>query len=135
MKNSVALQKITKSAVGSYVEETHELGFVAPFASAIKLIECTRIANTSKIPCIDRRVETLKVGDKLYLLRDAGNLSDAYAVKIETKDHDMLGFLPCDCNEIIARMLDADKIFYAEVLSINTVGPWHKIDIAVYLDD
>lgn len=134
-QNSVALSKITKSAVGSYVEETKELGFVQPFANAIKVVECTRIANTSKTPCIETLIAKLKVGEKLYLVREIGNLADAYAIKIETKDHEKLGYVPCDCNELIARMIDGDKIFYAEILSISKIGPWNKIDVAIYLDD
>ena len=129
------LQKITKSAVGSYVEGGRELAIANPFANNIKIIECTRVANTSKMPRIDSIVKSLKVGDKLYLVREVGNLQDEYAVRIENKEHERLGYLPCDCNELIARMIDGDKIFYAEVLSFETVGPWHKIDIAVYLDD
>ena len=132
---NTALQRIAKSAVGSFVEGGNTLGFVNPFANSIKVIEHTRIASTSNVPGIDSSVKSLNVGDKLNLVRESGNLQDEYAVRIETLKHEHLGYLPCDSNELIAHMLDGGKIFYAEVLSKETIGPWHKIDIAVYLDD
>ncbi|WP_079536189.1 HIRAN domain-containing protein [Phoenicibacter congonensis] len=133
--NSYGLSKISKSAVGGYVEGGSELGFVKPFSNAIKVITNTRVANTSKTPNIDYLMKNIKIGDRLLLAREKGNLNDAFAVKIETKNHEKLGYLPCDCNEIVARLMDGDKEFYAEVTSSEVIGPWNKIDIEVYLDD
>lgn len=135
MDNSFALQKVAKSAVGGYVEGGSELGFVKPFSNAIKVITNTRVALTSKSPNIEFLTKSLKVGDKLMLVREQGNLSDQFAVRIETKNNEKLGYLPCDCNEIIARLMDGDKEFYAEITSVEVIGPWNKIDIEVYLDD
>lgn len=106
-----------------------------PFSTAVKLIENTRVARTAHVKNIEMLAKSLNEGDKLMLIHEIGNLSDNWAVRIETQNKEKLGYLPCDCDEIIARMLDGGKDVYAEVSSSQVLGPWIKIDIEVYLDD
>lgn len=106
-----------------------------PFSSAVKLIENTRVARTSHVHNINLLMKEIKKGDRLELIREPNNMSDAWSVRIETQNKEKLGYLPCDCDEIIARLIDGGKEVYAEIASAETIGPWNKIDIEVYLDD
>ena len=41
-------------------------------------------------------------------VRDAGNLHDRWAIKV-MHEGKRLGFVPCDVNEILARLMDGGK--------------------------
>ena len=126
-----------KDIFSAYIddEEVQSIDVYKPFSSAVKLIDNTRVARTSRGENIDLLMKNLKVGERLNLVREPNNLNDKNAVKITTGAGDKLGYVACDCDEIISKLLDGGKEVFAEILNLETIGPWNKIDIEVFVDD
>jgi len=88
--------------------------------------------------------EELKVGTKLKLVRDADNKHDVDAValvyerpsEVENGECEefLLGYIPCDENELIALLLDAgwSEIFECRINKINPEAhPENQIRITI----
>ena len=105
-----------------------------PFQNSIVLIENTRIAGTMHIRNIESAVENIKVGSNLRLEREKGNITDMWAIKVFAgKDH--IGYVSADCNEILARLMDAGKSLTAKLANKERAGMWHKLYMEICLDD
>lgn len=103
--------------------------------AGICLIESTVVAGTRHVPRIKAIAEDLRIGSHLRFERDCLNPRDEYAVKILTRQGLMLGYLSCEFNEIVSRLLGGGKRLHAVVSSVGSVGSWTKIEMAVILDD
>ena len=108
---------------------------VVPSPRGICVVERTVVAGTKHIPRIRSIAETLHQGVCLRLERESSNSHDMYAVKILTNAGLLLGYLSCEFNEVISRLLDGGKHLHAVVLGVGNVGSWTKIEMAVVLDD
>lgn len=98
----------------------------------ILVLECL-IAGTSFRKLKD--VETsLKAEAKLELQREPDNEYDEFAIALNF-DKKKIGYIPREKNEVIARLLDAGKKFYATIKAKEWEGNWLKIEIKVYLKD
>lgn len=105
-----------------------------PFLSKIVLIEDARVAGTTHIHGIDDIADKLEVGASLRLEREPGNLADPWAIKVYAgRDH--IGYVPADCNEVLARLMDGGKALSAKLTAKEKVGTWNKIHMEVSLDD
>ena len=98
----------------------------------ILVLECL-VAGTSfrKLEVIEPE---LKSEVKLNCKREPGNEHDQFAIGLwfnETK----IGYIPRDKNEVIARLLDAGKTFFAILQAKEWEGNWLRLDIRVYLKD
>ena len=71
---------------------------------------------------------------KLQLKREANNEFDSFAVALFFEQH-KIGFIPRDKNEVIARLMDVGKAFFATMLTKEYEGNWLKIEVKVYLKD
>lgn len=71
---------------------------------------------------------------KLILQREPENKHDELAIKILLNDY-LIGYIPRDSNEVIARLMDSGKNFYAGVKELIWHGSWAKLEINVYLID
>lgn len=116
-------------------EDVKTIDVYKPFSSAVCLIDNTKVARTSKTENIDLLMKNLKVGDRLKLIREPNNLNNKNAVKVETQNNEKLGYVSCDCDELISKLLDGGKDVFANITSLEKVGPWNKIDIEVMIDD
>lgn len=105
-----------------------------PFQNSIVLVEHTRVAGTSHVHGIDAIVEQLEVGATLRLEREPGNLADAWAIRVFAGDV-RIGYVPADCNEILARLMDGGKALSAKLLGKEKVGNWNKLHMEVSMDD
>lgn len=101
----------------------------------ICFIPVSQVAGTSHIAGIDEIVARLHVGDALKLVRDEGNFFDEWAIRVMTSDNERLGYVTCEHNEIIARLLDGGKCVSARLGKTPESGSWTKIEMAVYLND
>ena len=110
------------------------LSVPVPFQSKIVLIEGARIAGTTHICGIDEIVERVEVGDELRFEREPGNLADYWAIKVYAGD-DRIGFVPADCNEVLARLMDGGKALSGRLTGKEKVGTWNKLRMDVSLDD
>jgi HIRAN domain len=71
---------------------------------------------------------------KLELVREPNNEFDSFAIALyfnKTK----IGYIPKSSNEVIARLLDAGKPFFATIEAKDWEGNWLKIEIKVFLKD
>ena len=105
-----------------------------PFQSKIVLIEDTRVAGTTHVHNIDAIVARLEVGMDLRLEREPGNLADCWAIRVFAAD-DRVGFVPADCNEVLARLMDGGKALSARLTGMEKLGTWNKLHMEVSLDD
>ena len=115
------------------------LGMTKPFANEICLLEGVHVAGTTHVTWMDELAKDIVPGQRLQLRRDVENSHDKWAIKVLAPENpygeEKLGFLPCDKNEIIARLMDGGKSCFAKVISLEQKGSWTKINIEVYLDD
>ena len=105
-----------------------------PFQNRIVLIEDTRVAGTTHVRGIDDIVAKLEVGCDLRLEREPDNLVDSWAIRVyagETR----VGYVPADCNEVLARLMDGGKALSAKLTGIEKLGTWNKLHVEVSLDD
>lgn len=110
------------------------LSVPVPFQSKIVLVEDTRVAGTTHIHGIDALVEQLEVGMDLRLEREPGNLADCWAIRVFAGD-ERIGFVPADCNEVLARLMDGGKALSAKLTGKEKLGSWNKLHMEVSLDD
>ena len=97
------------------------------------IIDGTSIAGTGRIEGINDIVSNIERGDRLQLIRDKDNYLDEWAIKIADNLGNRLGFISCDRNEILSRMMDAG--FELEAIfddSIERDG-WTDVRIKVLL--
>jgi len=102
------------------------------FSKDILVLECI-VAGTSfrKLTNVE---PDLNAEVKLEVKREKDNKYDEYAIALyfgKTK----VGFIPRDKNEVIARLLDAGKNFFATIHAKEWEGNWLRIEIKVYLKD
>jgi len=110
------------------------LGVPVPFQNKIVLIENTRVAGTTHVHGIDEIAKKLEINADLRLEREPNNLADAWAIKVFAGD-ECIGFVPADCNEVLARLMDGGKALSAKLTGKEKLGTWHKLHMEVSLDD
>lgn len=102
------------------------------FAKEILVLECI-VAGTSfrKLDEVEKELNTTV---KLEAKREAKNKHDDWAICLwfgKTK----IGYIPRDKNEVIARLMDAGKQFFATIKAKEWEGNWLKLEIKVFLKD
>lgn len=110
------------------------LSVPVPFQNRIVLIEDTRIAGTTHVHGIDAIVEKLEAGVDLRLEREPRNLADVWAIRVFAGEN-RVGYVPADCNEVLARLMDGGKALSAKLTGKEKVGTWNKLHMEVSLDD
>lgn len=76
----------------------------------------------------------LNVQVKLELKREPDNEYDEFAIALYFEKN-KIGYIPRESNEVIARLLDAGKPFFATIEAKEWEGNWLRIEIKVYLKD
>ena len=98
----------------------------------ILVLECL-VAGTSF-----RKLETVEAEliseVKLELKREAGNEHDEMAIGLWFNKN-KIGYIPREKNEVIARLMDAGKSFFAVLQAKEWEGNWLRLDVKVYLKD
>ena len=111
----------------------HDVEQKVPTQKQVCIIDGTSIAGTGRIEGINDIVSNIERGDRLQLIRDKDNYFDEWAIKIADNLGNRLGFISCDRNEILSRMMDAG--FELEAIfddSIERDG-WTDVRIKVLL--
>ena len=104
------------------------------FGREIFLIK-VHVAGTTHVRNIRDIEPTLNVGDKVNFVRDPENPYDEKAIAMFEKGGRRIGFVPRSQNEILAALMDAGKLIYAEVADKEFVDDWLKITVKVYMHD
>ena len=110
------------------------LSVPVPFQNEIVLFENVRIAGTSHINGIDDIVQELPLESKLRLVREKDSLVDCWAIRVFMEESP-IGYVPADCNEVLARLMDGGKALSATLVSKEKLGRWNKLHMEVILDD
>ena len=110
------------------------LSVPAPFQNSIVLLEDVRVAGTTHVHGIDAIVESLEIGASLHFEREPDNLSDHWAIKVYAGES-RLGYVPADCNEVLARLMDGGKALSGKLTDKEKVGSWNKLRMEVSLND
>lgn len=97
-------------------------------------LECI-VAGTTFIKNLNEIGEKVEKGQCLDLKREPDNKYDNFAIAIYNSQGDKLGYIPRDKNEMLARLMDAGKWFYAKVKNKEWEGNWLKIDMEIYLKE
>ena len=102
------------------------------FSKDILVLECL-VAGTSFRKLNDVEA-ALNKEVKLELKREPQNEYDHFAIALHFEKH-KIGYIPRDKNEVIARLMDAGKNFFATIQAKEWEGNWLKVEVRVYLKD
>ena len=105
-----------------------------PFERDIYLFD-TYVAGTTHIDGIEDIGLNLKEEDKLIFYREPENIHDPQAIRIETLEHEKIGYIPRQDNIVFSRLMDAGKELFGTVREKEMVGNWLKIIIKIYLHE
>ena len=101
----------------------------------ICLVDGTSIAGTRHVPGIEEAARDLCVGMPLVFERDGGNAYDPWAVRVRDARGRRLGYVSCEYNEIVARLMDGGKHVYGRAFQTRRIDGWTCIEMGVFLDD
>jgi len=102
------------------------------FGKDILALECL-VAGTSFRKLNDVEA-ALNKEVKLELKREPQNEYDHFAIALHFEKH-KIGYIPRDKTEVIARLMDAGKNFFATIQAKEWEGNWLKVEVRVYLKD
>lgn len=108
-------------------------GALQPFVKEIFLLEC-HVAGTSH-QTVKEIEPGLSVGALLPFQREPSNKFDALAIRIHDEGGRILGWVPKEKNEVLARLMDAGKLLFGRLEAKSWVGGWLKLEIEVILRD
>lgn len=133
---SEALVKIAGPDIGLALHDTSQggLGIPMPFESKITLYEDIVIAGTTHVEGIDDIVSKMNFPLDIELVRDVGNLHDAWAIQARYKGA-KIGYIPCDVNEVLARLMDGGKKMTCTITEHEKYGHWNRLHAEVILID
>ena len=77
----------------------------------------------------------LKENELLVFKREPDNKHDKLAIMIFDTKGQLLGYVPRDRNEVVARLMDAGKLIFGKLEQKEWHGEWLKADIRVYMRD
>jgi hypothetical protein len=102
------------------------------FKKEILVLECM-VAGTS-FRKLDTIEADLTATVALDVKREGKNEFDKFAVALYYKTV-KVGYIPKDKNEVIARLMDAGKVFYATIEAREWEGNWLRLDVKIYIKD
>ncbi|XME04065.1 HIRAN domain-containing protein [Lachnospiraceae bacterium C1.1] len=129
MDNELTIGK--KSVVA--IMQNRELGeIIKPLSREIFLFD-TFIAGTTHLEDISV-LDDIKIGDRLILQRE-DNRFDSNAILTLDEKKRKLGYVPEKDNIVFARLMDAGKLLFAKIKSMEMKGSFRRIRIGIYLVD
>ena len=107
---------------------------IIPFTREIFVIN-VYVAGTKYCHQIDQILDQISDTTQLTMLRQPHNEVDQYAIGIYY-NHTQLGWVPMKDNLVIARLMDAGKLFNCKVVSVTKNGPSNpRINVSIYMVD
>lgn len=100
---------------------------------SILLLEC-HIAGIA-YQHLSEIAESLSIGDKLVLKREHNNKYDYFAISVWDAKNNKIGFIPKNQNIILARLMDADKIFQSFIIENKCENNYIYLKIRIFLLD
>lgn len=106
---------------------------IMPFRQEIFVLN-VYVAGTGYCEQIDKLLEYIDPGIQLIMRRHPDNEVDEYAIGIYFKET-RIGWVPMKDNLVIARLMDAGKLFTCKVVKVRKVGKWIQINVSIYMVD
>ena len=126
---------ITESNIVSILN-SGKIGFdiSKPFSRQIYLISAS-IAGSYYVDNISDLLDEIKEGTKLRFIREPDNQYDELAIIVKDQNDNKLGYVPRKKNLILARLMDAGKLIYGTVKTINNDDSYINIEMEIFMDD
>ena len=105
----------------------------APDERSVCLVDETAVAGTRHVPGVRALADGLAVGDELTFVRDRRNPYDPWATEVRDERGNRLGYVSCEHNEVVARLLDGGRDVAGLVGSVDQLGNWTRIQMEVRL--
>ncbi len=102
------------------------------FARELLVLEC--LAAGTSFRKLDKVQDELKETVQLEMKREGDNKFDPFAIALWFQNT-KVGYIPKEKNEVLARLMDAGKQFYATIYAKEMEGNWLKLEIKVMLKD
>ena len=102
------------------------------FKKEIMVLECI-VAGTS-FRKLDQVEAELLSTVPLDMKREGKNEFDPFAIALYFREI-KVGYIPKEKNQVIARLMDAGKAFYATIQAKEWEGNWLRLDVRVYMKD
>jgi len=112
-------------------------GVPLAYLQEIFLIEC-HIAGTTQtthIKAIEKLTANLGPGSLVRFQREPQNPHDSLAILILNEQDRKIGYVPREKNEILARLMDAGKLLFGQIVDKERIEQWLKITIKVFMRD
>lgn len=106
---------------------------IIPFKQEIFVINVF-VAGTGYCEKIGEVQKYLAPGMQLTMRRHPENEVDEFAIGIYHKDI-RIGWVPMKDNLVIARLMDAGKMFICKVVTVKEDERWPKINVSIYMVD
>lgn len=108
---------------------------MANAAQPICVVENTTVAGTRHIPDVETLTASYQQGERLVFTRDGGNPFDPWAVSVHDAQGARIGYVSCECNEVVARLMDGGKAVEGRLTAKEQIGAWTRLVMEVYLND
>ncbi|MCI8468750.1 MAG: hypothetical protein HFJ75_04560 [Eggerthellaceae bacterium] len=105
----------------------------APAPRAVCLVEDSAVAGTRHVPGVRDLADGLRAGDALAFRRDGRNPYDPWATEVRDAYGNRLGYVSCEHNEVVGRLMDGGLDVGGVVSSVEQVGGWTRIGMEVRL--
>ena len=107
---------------------------IVPFKREIFVINVF-VAGTGYCDNIEELQQTIEANTLLTMRRQPDNEVDEYAIGLYYKEH-RIGWVPMKDNLVMARLMDAGKMFNCKVVYIKRKDPsWPRINVSIYMVD
>ena len=106
---------------------------LVPFKREIFVIN-VYVAGTTYCDKIDELMEYLDKDMQLTMRRHPENEVDEYAIGLYFKEN-RIGWVPMKDNLVMARLMDAGKMFTCKVVSVKKNSSWPRINVSIYMID
>lgn len=107
--NEISIIAQSGGILGAFSDDGKQAPSVGmPFPTTIVLHEDIVVAGTTHIADLDCILENVEFPVQASFVRDPENLHDKWAIKVMLGDR-RIGFVPCDINEVLARLMDGGK--------------------------
>lgn len=105
-----------------------------PFERDIFLFD-TYVAGTSYINDMEEISNRIKIDDRLNFYREPDNVHDRKAIKVTLSNGTKIGYIPRTDNAVFARLMDAGKLLFGKVSSIEQNAGYVRIEMRIYLHE
>lgn len=102
---------------------------------SVCMIGRTSIAGTRQIASIQERAFSMRRGEPLELVRDSRNPYDRWAVEVRDLHGSRLGYVSCEHNEVVARLIDGGRHLHGRLVEVEQCGSWTRMEMEVHLND